>query len=250
MKNGLIIGKGWLGERLEKRLSSKYNFTTTKRVSDESNCLTIDFDKDEIPNLNSAAFDFIVITIPFGKRASVEELNFRFLNLIRFIGDYNQQIILISSTGIYPDIPQNINEKTFEQNQLNQPYQIIESKIKDAFPQLIILRLGGIMGDDRYLSKYLTLDKEDLDFAVNHIHFEDICAIIEKLIESKISSEIFNLVAPNHPTKEEVLHYQINQSMVQSNKKRGKTISSEKIINELNYQFIFENPVFFKLDTK
>ena len=246
MKKGFIIGKGWLGSRLEKFLKNDFKLTTTKRNADAVNCISIDFDEQQKPLENISSFDFIVITIPYGKRNTIEELNHRFSNLIHFFNNFSGQIILISSTGIYPDSTKSIIEDSYSDSELNEPYISIENLVKSNFSQLTILRLGGIMGDDRYLSKYLNLDREGLDEVVNYIHFEDIINVIKTCIEKSISNEIYNVVAPLHPTKREVLEYQINGKIIESETKKGKIISSEKLINELNYQFIHSNPLYFK----
>ena len=245
MEKGLIIGKGWLGSRLEFYLEKNYTISTTKRNSDADNCYSIDFDNYNSQKL-SENYDFIIVTIPFGRRNSIEELNLRFNHLIEFLEGYKGQIILISSTAIYPETNDFVTETTFDNHLLNQPYQFIEEKLKMAFPQLIILRLGGLMGDDRFLSKYINFDKPNLKDVTNHIHYQDINIIVSKIISKNIRSEIYNIVAPEHPTKREVLEFQFHQNIIKSTIKNGKTIVSEKIIHDLNYQFIFPNPLYFK----
>ena len=245
MKKGLIIGKGWLGSRLEKYLNNDYDLTTTKRNADAENCIAINFDEAVKPLVNYNSFDFIIITIPFGKRNTIEELINRFTNLITLIKEYQGQIILISSTGIYPNNSSIINEVTDQNTELIEPYITIENLVKDHFSQLNILRLGGLMGDDRFLSKYLTLDREGLDEVVNHVHYQDVCKSIREIITSNKRSNIYNLVAPQHPTKKEVLEYQINHNLITSNTKIGKIVSSEKIVQELKFEFDFPNPVLF-----
>ncbi|QTV05252.1 Rossmann-fold NAD(P)-binding domain-containing protein [Faecalibacter bovis] len=246
MKEVLIIGKGWIGEKLEKQLKNQFKITTTKRNSDAENSISVDFDSAKIISIDSTKYDFIIITIPFGKRNTMEELNFRFDNLIQFIGNYNKNILLLSSTGIYTESNGFISENTFPDAQLNDPYISIENKIKTKFPQASILRLGGIMGNTRYLSKYLDLDRESLDEVANHVHYEDILNVIKTCIDNNITNEIYNVVAPQHPTKEEILEYQINHKIIKTETKKGKTISSQKLMNELNYQFLYENPIYFK----
>lgn len=245
MKNGLIIGKGWVGSRLENLLSEEFSITTTKRNSDANNCLSIDFD-NEVNPIDTNPYDFIVITVPFGKRNSIEELCLRFENIVHFLSNYTGQLFLISSTGIYPNCSTLIDEESFTDEQLNEPYISIENLIKNHFPQLNILRLSGIMGDNRYLSKYLSLDRENLDEVVNHIHFEDILNIIKTCIDQEVRSMTYNAVAPLHPTKREVLEYQLNKKIISSTNREGKIISSQKIQDEFNYQFIYPNPVYFK----
>ena len=245
MKKGLIIGKGWLGSRLEEHLAKHYQITSTKRQSDAPNCLSINFDQTSLQRIDTSIFEFIIITIPFGKRNTTDELRIRFNQIIQFIGTYSRPIFLISSTGIYPDLEKIISENTLEKDKLNQPYLFIENKLQMQFPQLNILRLGGLMGDNRRLSNYLTFERPHLNQVVNHVHFEDVCRIIAQLIQQNKTSSIYNIVAPKHPTKEEILNYQQHQKIINSEIKKGKIISSDKIINELNYQFIFPNPLYF-----
>lgn len=245
LKKGLIIGKGWLGSRLENHLTEQFQITSTKRQADATNCLSINFDQTSEQSIDTNIFEFIILTIPFGKRNTTDELEFRFDQIIHFIGEYNNPLFLISSTGIYPDIDKFIVESTLEEKELNHPYHFIENKLQTKYPQLTILRLGGLMGDNRRLSNYLSLDHPHLNQVVNHIHFEDVCQIVEQLIQQNKISTIYNIVAPKHPTKEEVLTYQIQKKIINSEIKKGKTILSDKLINELNYQFIFPNPLYF-----
>ncbi|WP_313095507.1 hypothetical protein [Empedobacter sp.] len=111
---------------------------------------------------------------------------------------------------------------------------------------MIILRLGGLMGDDRFLSKYIDLNSENLSQMVNHIHYLDICQVIERIINSNKNSSIYNVVTLEHATKEEVLEYQLYKKIISSINREGKIISSQKIQDEFNYEFLYPNPVYFK----
>ncbi|MBW1619512.1 epimerase [Empedobacter falsenii] len=245
MKKGLIIGKGWLGSRLEKYLEKQFLIETTKRISDAENCFSIDFDDYKFEKIKHN-YDFIIVTIPFGRRNNLEDLQERFHHLIDFLGDYNNQLILLSSIVIYPENNEIIFENSIETIYLNNPYYSIENQLKEKFNQLIILRLGGLMGDDRFLSKYLTLEHPNLSQIVNHIHYKDVCQVIKKMINKNKNSSIYNVVAPIHPTKEEVLEYQLNKKTISSKNRDGKIISSQKIQDEFNYEFIYPDPVYFK----
>ncbi len=243
MKKGLIIGKGWLGSRLEKYLEKQFLIETTKRISDAENCFSIDFDHYKSEKIKHN-HDFVIVTIPFGRRNNLEDLQKRFQHLIDFLDDYNNQLILLSSTA--PENNEIISENSIETFYLNNPYYSIENQLKEKFNQLIILRLGGLMGDDRFLSKYIDLYSQNLSQMVNHIHYLDICQVIENLINSNKNSSIYNVVAPKHPTKEEVLEYQLNKEIISATNREGKIISSQKIQDEFNYEFLYPNPVYFK----
>ena len=244
MKKGLIIGKGWLGSRLEFYLEKNYTISTTKRNSDADNCYSIDFDNYNSQKLTEN-YDFIIVTIPFGRRNSIEELNLRFNHLIEYLGDYKNQLILLSSTAIYPEINDEITEESISIKNLINPYYFIENQLKVKYNQLVILRLGGLMGDDRYLSKYLNLDSQNLNQMVNHIHYLDVINLIQKIIISTKNNEIYNIIAPEHPTKREVLEFQLKGKINQPKSKVGKVILSTKIQKEFDYEFLFPNPIYF-----
>ena len=245
MKKGLIIGKGWLGSRLEKQLEKQFLIETTKRISDAKNCFSIDFDAYKSEKI-STNYDFVIVTIPFGRKNNLTDLHSRFNHLIDFLGDYNNQLILLSSTAIYPESNDVISENLIETIYLNNPYYSIENQLKEKYNQLIILRLGGLMGDDRFLSKYIDLNSPNLSQIVNHIHYKDVCQVIEKIIDSNKKNTTYNVVTPEHPTKEEVLEYQLNKKIISSTNREGKIISSQKIQDELKYEFLYPNPVYFK----
>lgn len=247
MKKGLIIGKGWLGSRLEKYLEKQFLIETTKRISNAKNCFSINFDDYKSEKIKHN-YDFVIVTIPFGRRNNLEDLQKRFQHLINFLGDYNNQLILLSSTAIYPESNDVISETIIKTIHLNNHYYSIENQLKEKYNQLVILRLGGLMGDDRFLSKYLTLEHLNPSQIVNHIHYKDVCQVIEKMIRINKNSSIYNTVAPEHPTKEEVLEYQLNKKTISSTNREGKIISSQKIQDEFNYKFLYPNPVYFKED--
>ncbi|WP_312314877.1 hypothetical protein [Empedobacter brevis] len=241
MKKGLIIGKGWLGKRLENELENEFLIETTKRVSDTENCFSIDFDAYKAEKITTD-YDFIIVTIPFGRRNNFDDLQKRFHHLIQYIGAYENQLILLSATSIYSESSGEISEE----NNLIDPYYSIENQLKEKYNQLVILRLGGLMGDDRYLSNYLNFDTPNLKQVVNHIHYKDVCQIIEKIITTNKNNAIYNVVAPEHPTKEEVLEYQLNRKIIPSKNRIGRVISSQKIQTEFNYEFLYPNPIYFK----
>jgi len=244
-KKGLIIGKGWLGSRLENYLSNQYDFITTKRIADKENCISINFE-EHVNQINLNNFEFIIITIPFGKRQTLGVLDNKFSNLINFISGYQKQIIIISSTGIYPESDNTIDEYSYTKNELNENYIFIEQKIQKVFPQVNILRLGGLMGDERCFSRYLNLSMPNLDTVVNHTHYIDVCKAIDLIIAKNIQQKIYNVVSPIHPTKREILEYQINQKKISSTQTNGKIVSSNKIITDLDFKFTYDNPLFFK----
>ena len=193
MKKKGIIGCGWLGFRMAKHFAPKNKIFATTTSDDKIKILSeqgfqpfkIDFDADESTELNEdwLNLDVIIITIPFSKSVDFEVLKKRFENLSSFIKNFEKPIFLTSSIVIYPQIEREITENNLDESLLNSNIFGIENLMKKNFLQINILRLGGLMGDDRYLSKYKIKEPQQI---VNHIHFEDISRVVEKMIDENL----------------------------------------------------------------
>lgn len=145
----------------------------------------------------------------------------------------------MSSIGIYPELPMDISEFSLPDSELNSAILGVEHLIQKSFPQVNILRLGGLMGGSRVFSNYVV---EPSNQVVNHIHYEDIVSIIEKMIQKQCCAKTYHVVAPMHPTKQEVLTYQKGHYQATTGERMGKTINAELVRTELNYTFIHPDP--------
>jgi NAD dependent epimerase/dehydratase family enzyme len=76
------------------------------------------------------------------------------------------------------------------------------------------------------------------------IHKDDCIGIIHKIIETNSNNEIYNAVAPFHPSRKEYYTQKAIELGLEipefdfSKPSFGKTISSEKVIQNLNYNFL------------
>lgn len=260
MKSIGIIGCGWLGLHLANHLSMRYRIYTTTTTEDKKNKLTANGyhatciifpDDDVVPNTSPwtayKSLDAVVISVPFAKRSDSQALHNRFENISRFIPDFDNQLFLMSSIGIYPQIDRRIDENSLEDSDLNPGILSVEKLVRNRFPQTNILRLGGLMGGNRQLSNYKVSTPNS---AVNHVHYLDVCCIIEKMIKRKSNAAIFNIVAPLHPSKQEIIDYQKGQkSNIKgdlTNQVPGRIILSQLSEQVLNYQYRYPNPKLFK----
>lgn len=252
MKKIGIIGCGWLGMRISKHLQSQYElYTTTTSEEKKSELIVMGLDSvtiqfsdveitEEIKNNDKIReMDALIITVPFSKRTPINQLKNRFENISLFISEYRKPIFLMSSIGIYPQVNTSMDESYTGEEHLEPTHLSIEKIMKSRYPQINILRLGGLMGDNRVFSNYTISDP---DQAVNHVHYEDICLIIEKMIGMNITSKTYNVVAPEHPTKQEVINYQKNipSSGSPADKKPQRIISSKNLESDLGY--VYRNP--------
>lgn len=252
MKKIGIIGCGWLGGHIAERLSGQYEIFVTTTSESKIGDLTskgyhttlIDFPDHISETMKewevAAQLDAVIITVPFsGVRGAQISMKERQDNLLTFLVDYKGQLFLMSSTGVYPE-----TEKEFTEDDRSADEVPSESFIKEKFPHVNILRLAGLMGDQRLLKNY---NISNLDLLVNHIHYADICSVVEKMLYRQSQSKVYNVVAPVHPNKEEIINAQKGLPYSGERTTKGRTISPSKLISELDFEFEYPDPRYFHL---
>lgn len=203
-----------------------------------------------------SGIEVLVIDIPPGLRKN-PDVNFvkKIKKLIPYIEkSYLQKVIYTSSTSVYEDrddIP--VYKENGETNNSSETaIQLRNAELlflnNDSF-NASILRFGGLIGKDRHPVKYLA-GKKDInnpEAPVNLVHQEDCLNVIFKMIEMKKDNSVWNVVYPDHPTKKDYytrIALERNLEMPEfeeSGESLGKKISSDKLMNELKFQF--SNPI-------
>lgn len=252
MKKLGIIGCGWLGNHISERLSDRYEiFATTtteskiEKFESKGYHPTLASFPDHInPEMKEwevvSELDAIIIGIPLsGIRGAQVSMKERQENLLKFLGDYKGQLFLMSSTGVYAQ-----EEKEFTEDDQSAEKVESESFITNKFPHANILRLAGLMGGDRLLKNY---NISGLDQLVNHIHYADICSVVEKMLDHQSESKVYNVVAPIHPNKEEVINAQKDLPYTGQRTEKGRLISPEKLVSELDFTFQYPDPRYFHI---
>ncbi|KFF07534.1 NAD-dependent epimerase/dehydratase family protein [Flavobacterium reichenbachii] len=273
MKQISILGCGWLGFPLAKKLIERGNSINGSTTSEnklpileeaEINPFLVTLESEGVSESIKeflAESEILIIDIPpklRGKNADdanstqkifVEKIE----NLIPFIEKSNiQKLLFVSSTSVYGDENGIITEETIPNPETESGKQLLLAEAllqKNQNFETTILRFGGLIGEDRHPVKFLA-GKENLenpDAPVNLIHQNDCIEIIEAIIHQSKWNEFFNAVAPFHPSRQEYYTQKAKEhnlilpkfSAEKSNIK--KIISSEKIENILNYKFKMEN---------
>lgn len=251
MKIG-IIGCGWLGTRVAQKLKIENEiFVTTRSDENTSDLKSLGFETYQIDFQNKfeqkttelfRSLDVIIISLPVSKKKFSEIIS---QNAKAFLEDYKGQMIFFSSVGVYPHEDGIYTEQSTEN--LNKNILAAEDFYKNAFPQINILRFGGLMGDERKFANYFQNKPiPQPNDVVNHIHYQDIAEIVNNLIKNKISGKLYNVVAPLHPTKQQIFDYQVNGVSSEIEKPEdGKIVLGGLLEKELNYTFLKPDPTRF-----
>lgn len=254
--NWTIIGCGWLGTRLAKSLLQNGNNVLATTTSSENQLILLQ------KGINSTVFkltsqisteiidfsEIVVLSIPpFSREKPVEYGN----ALSELVNQFKSttQFIFLGSTGIYPQKSGLFSEEyEFDKKeQANSLFQAEKKLVRCLKHRLTILRLGGLFGNDRHPIYHLA-GKIGVKNPLGKINFagdNDIIFIIQELASQKKLGGIFNLVFPEHPTREEYYSQKAKKLNLIAPKFEDVTsitreITSEKIQSVLNFRFKHE----------
>jgi len=262
MKNLLILGCGWLGEELARKLMKKgWNLwvTTTNeekyhRLHNDGVFTFIhDFDRDLYLDLPvDIAFDVVLNSIPATKKNTVVEIEHRFLQVFQTLCSINyKKHIFLSSVGVYPDLDETFYETYNQEGLMSEKLRIAEKKMI-SLPYSSVFRLGGLFGKNRIFGKYFQDKIVTIgDQPSNFIHLDDVIQILEQSFELNLESGYYNLVSPEHPDKKEVIMSSARKYMYsypssfEPDNSFQKIVNADKIVKLLNYQFKYPSPLDF-----
>jgi len=252
MKKVFICGCGWVGKALRDELEDIYELTCLVKTQKSLDTLeTTDkflFSQEILESQQFYNADSIVIAIP------PRGLYLESLRMIPLSLSSKTQVILLSSTSVYPQVRGVVEEE--DTKKIINPTLMLEGErlVQKRYANVLILRLGGLMGYNRVAGKYTSGKIKDYDAPVNYIHRDDVINIIKLCIEKEVKSQVFNVVAPNHPRQSEIYTknseaFNWESTKFNSLELKGKMVSSSKLIKFLSYTFLKENPLYFWKDT-
>ena len=257
-----ILGCGWLGfplaqSLLQKKYRIKGSTTTAHKLVDleKSGILPFLLSLEEahvIGNIEAFLKDSTVLLIDIPPKLRKENApNFvsKIRNLLPFIEQSTiQKVLFISSTSVYADDNSIVTEETIPKPETASGKQLLEAEKclqQNSNFQTTVVRFGGLIGPNRHPIHFLTgkTNLENPNSPVNLIHQNDCISIIELIIEQDYWGKTTNAVNPNQPTRKnyyaqtakafDLIVPQFNESQ----DSRGKTICSNKLIQELGYDF-------------
>jgi len=198
--------------------------------------------------------DVLIISIPPARTEDVEQaFPSQIRRLIPFILHSGiQKVIFISSTSVYPENNQYAKEddQTTPDKPSGRALLEAENLLKEqAGFKTTIIRFGGLIGMNRNPARFLLKSSQPIEDApVNLIHQDDCIGIISAIINQHVWGETFNACSPEHPMKKEFYGKAASQSgyaapEMSFKKAKYKIVDSSKLINLLDYQFIYPSPM-------
>ncbi|PTX45221.1 nucleoside-diphosphate-sugar epimerase [Christiangramia gaetbulicola] len=259
-----ILGCGWLGLELGKRLweqnhEVRGSVTRHERMQEVRAAGIVPysiklFEKGIQGDMRSflSGANILIIDIPPGLRKNPEG-NFvkKIKKLIPYIEkSYLQKVIFTSSTSVYEDTE---DFPVYDESAQTDNSNDISIQLRNAELLLLnnesfnasILRFGGLIGPERHPVKFLSgkTGISNPEAPVNLVHQEDCIKAVCKLIELEKDNSVWNVVNPEHPSKEAYYTRIAKERNLQgpefdhSKPSKGKKISSEKLMKELKFEF-------------
>ncbi|MCL2919800.1 SDR family oxidoreductase [Shewanella litorisediminis] len=208
-----IIGCGWFGLPLARLLKSKgLTVKGCKRTPAGVDVLTqagiegycVDLDQDAALPEGLLDADVLVINLPPGLRRGDTSYLERLVKLRDAIKTPPKRLIFISSTGVYPDLPQLLDEKDSGAHSPTAAILLGAEALFAGFDTTVV-RFAGLVGPLRHPGRFFA-GKQDIAggaVPVNLVHLTDCIDGVTALIFADKVASCYNLCAPQHPAKAE-----------------------------------------------
>ncbi|HTH81600.1 MAG TPA: SDR family oxidoreductase [Mucilaginibacter sp.] len=249
-----ILGCGWYGFELAKSLVKKGIMVKGSTTSPDKLSLLIQAEiepflidlspEKQIIDADFFACDVLWISIPPKARAGKgQEYLTKIQQLIHIIeANAIKQVVLISSTGVYPDLNGEVNEFTIPEPNTESGKILLEAenilKARGTFTTTII-RFAGLIGPGRDPGRFFS-GKTNIpngNAPVNLIHLTDCIGISEAILAQQAFSYIYNGCSPDHPSKSDFY----TRAAITSNLEAPQFIeekTSWKIVSSVNVEAV------------
>lgn len=242
MKNIAILGAGWLGTALAKKLQLNHQVKVSTRTVEKQVILTQEHlntfivDLDTPDNFNSFFNDVDVLIISLTPQPIAI-----FRKIETFIKTHQiKHVLLFSSTGIYNDLEGVVTE--ISDLNIHLPRVALLKEIEDVFLEntsfkATILRLGGLIGPNRHPVNSLAKKERiaDGNEPINIAYQKTIITYIEFLLTQELPNSIFNIVEDDHRSKQtyyteaaEILNLKLPK-FIFNEQPKNRIVSAQKI---------------------
>ncbi|RYG02054.1 MAG: NAD-dependent epimerase/dehydratase family protein [Chitinophagaceae bacterium] len=256
-----ILGCGWYGLPMAKTLvkkgyTVKGSTTTTSKLQklEEAgiDAHLIDFDNSALSD-EFFKCDVLLIAIPprVNKPDALTYAQKVSLITEKALQHHVKNVMLISSTGIYPDDNFVVDETAIPIPNTPAGTALLEAenilKSINGFTSTII-RFAGLIGPERHLAKHFA-GKADIANGlapINLIHLEDCIGLTLTIIEKEQFGHTYHGVSPSHRTREDFytkacIASGLAKPSFLKEKKNWKQIESKNVPEVLAYEYVFTN---------
>lgn len=261
-----ILGCGWLGIPLAKRLISegivvKGSTTSNEKTSELRKAgiipYTIKFPIDKNTHSFQDFFDCETLVFSIPPKRSFNNVEKKFEEIIHSVlnevlKSNIKNLVFISSTSVYPS-----NNKTVTEDDANPDKASGKALLKAEELFLgqkkfntAIIRFGGLIGYDRNALRLLKKRKAitNANTPINLIHRDDCVEIVWQIIQQDKWSVILNGCADEHPLRKEFYlnackKHNFPEPEFDDSDKNFKIVSNNYLKSALHYNFKYPNPL-------
>lgn len=264
-----ILGCGWLGAPLARNLLAEgYHVKGSTRQAEKKSVmkdvgikpyfLTLTPELNQLSPGDFFQTDLLIIVIPPHLPEQEEQFHSRQIQaVVNEIERHSiKKCIYINSIAIYPGADKELKEEDLPdiENCPQPDMRRAETILQNAKGlDLTILRCGEFYGYNRIPGKNIEEKKntKEESAVVNFIHRDDVIGVILEILRQEYWNQTLNVVTPKHPTTEGVYLKNAKEfgfeapPLSQNAPSINKIISSEKLQKDLQYQFLYPDPLNF-----
>ncbi|CAM3421337.1 NAD(P)H-binding protein [Parendozoicomonas haliclonae] len=164
-----------------------------------------------------------------------------------------KQVIFTGATFIYPSNNCEVREDDVDPDNcsfMGTDWLKIEQAIASGAPErTTILRLAGLMGEGHNPAHYFSgRPMAGANDPVNMIHQDDVAGVIHAVIDQGIVGEVFNVAAPEHPSRRDFYMMASEKAGVapplfEEDARPYRLVNCDKLNTRLGYTFRYPDPL-------
>lgn len=195
--------------------------------------------------------DTLILNLPPTKAAGAPEAYPAVLRLVARAAEAAgvRHVLLVSSTGVYPDEPRRMQEADALATP-DAPAPLLQAEALFQAPEHTVVRLSGLMGPGRPPGRFLAgrTGVAHGEAPVNLIHLHDCVALLLLLLEQGLWGHTLNASAATHPSRRTfytaaATRLGLQPPTFQEATTGGKQIDSARIRDLTGYQFRHDDVV-------
>lgn len=256
-----VLGAGFIGKPLAINLKElNYDVAVSIRNPENNTAFTeqgiavhnFQVGESQVPIFNEIRT--LVIAYPIGSRRMNPGAHLEQEQWIaeHFPENQLKQVILTSSTSVYPDgigeVNQNCVARPNDHGKIQLEY---EEALREIYgSKMTVLRMAGLLGKNRHPGRFLAgkTDIPNPQSPVNMVHQGDVVRFIVELITREISPDVVNLCHDNHPVRQIYFRSASKALGLEAPTFSTQQISNPKLVNNALSKSLFGFEYEFPVD--